>query len=897
MRPLISACLLAVCAAALAPAATLSEARTRWLKGNYEEAEAGYQALLKDPKAFGPASIGLTRALESQGKYDKALTVIEDAVKKLPKDADVLARQAEMLHFRGRWDDADKAVAAALEQQPNHVLARWVKAQLFRDRGDVDKANTEVKAIVRHYSNALETPQEIKAPEALVIVGLASAENARWNNISDEFQVILQDLYGDALKNDKNFWVAEHQAGLLLLEKYNRGEALDAFDKALTINPSAAEALVARGVAALMRFEMKDAEDFATRALKINPSLPEALRLRADVHLATGDLKSAAAALEQARKVSPRDERVLARLAAVHTLNRDDAALKKVVAEVEGFDKRPAPFYFDLGERLEERKRYALAEKYYQQAAKLRPNMPGPNNHLGLLYMRLGDEAKAAPLLDAGFKADPFNVRVSNTRKVLAHLKGYKEIKTKHFRLRYDPETDPVLGPYLAEYLEATYEELARKFNYRPAGPFLVELFRTHEMFSGRVISLPDLHTIGACTGRVFAMVSPNGRGPGGGRQRAFNWARVLRHELVHLFNLDQTDFLVPHWFTEGLAVSHEGFPRRPDWNKLLADRAAAGRLLTLDTIDLAFIRPRDALEWTQAYCQAQLYVEYIESAHKPEAIGKLLALFAKGHGVDAALKEACGVDRATFEKGYKAYVNRLVGKLRGKTSPLASKTLAQLRDDNKKDPKDADVAAELATRLVETARRAEARKLAEGALEKRPTHPKALYVLAALARRAADSKQEKSLLEKALDRDNPEPLVLKALGKIYYDAGELSKAADLFELGRKQDRFDREWLVELARTYAQLDSKAKLISVLKDLVPTDADDFDRRLRLARLLLESKDAPGAEKYAREALEINVTSKDAQAVLFQALEAQGDARKAELKRLRGLLTAAPAAKGK
>src|SRR5262249_9064938 len=146
---------------------------------------------------------------------------------------------------------------------------------------------------------------------------------------------------------------------------------------------------------------------------------------------------------------------------------------------------------------------------YYREAMKLRPSLAGPLNSLGLLYMRLGDEAKAAELLDKGFKADKFNVRVSNMRKVLAHLKGYKEIKTKHFLLKYDEKADPVLGPYVADYLEAVYDELARKFNYRPAGPFLIELFRTHEMFSGRTVALPDLHTIGACTGRVVTMVSP----------------------------------------------------------------------------------------------------------------------------------------------------------------------------------------------------------------------------------------------------------------------------------------------------------------------------------------------------------------------------------------------------
>src|SRR5262249_28123783 len=143
--------------------------------------------------------------------------------------ADLLARKAELLHFAGRWDEADKAVAGAVKADPKHVLALWVEAMLARDRGDLKAADAKVRAVVRVYSDTVDTPKEIKDSESLLVVGMASAENARWNNIADEFQVILQDLYGDSIKNDKNYWPAEWQAGLLLLEKYNRGEALDAF--------------------------------------------------------------------------------------------------------------------------------------------------------------------------------------------------------------------------------------------------------------------------------------------------------------------------------------------------------------------------------------------------------------------------------------------------------------------------------------------------------------------------------------------------------------------------------------------------------------------------------------------------------------------------------------------
>src|SRR5262249_61170499 len=161
-----------------------------------------------------------------------------------------------------------------------------------------------------------------------------------------------------------------------------------------------------------------------------------------------------------------------------------------------------------------------------------------------------GREKEARDQLTKAFEADPFNVRVSNTLKVLRHLDKYETLKTDHFELRFDPKTDRALARYMAGYLEDTYAELAEKFHFKATGPVLVEVFNTHEMFSGRVVALPDLHTIGACTGKMVAMASPHAKGI----RKPFNGPRVIRHELVHIFNLEQTRYQVPHWLTEGLA-------------------------------------------------------------------------------------------------------------------------------------------------------------------------------------------------------------------------------------------------------------------------------------------------------------------------------------------------------
>jgi Flp pilus assembly protein TadD len=110
-------------------------------------------------------------------------------------------------------------------------------------------------------------------------------------------------------------------------------------------------------------------------------------------------------------------------------------------------------------------------------------------------------------------------------------------------------------------------------------------------------------------------------------------------------------------------------------------------------------------------------------------------------------------------------------------------------------------------------------------------------------------------------------------LGEMYYDAGKFPEAADIGELGRKAEPYEVEWLLRLAKIYAQTGDKDKQIAVLKDLVPNDADDLDHRKRLARLLQEAGKFDEAEKYARQALEIDVRDAEAREGLFKALRAQ------------------------
>ena len=105
------------------------------------------------------------------------------------------------------------------------------------------------------------------------------------------------------------------------------------------------------------------------------------------------------------------------------------------------------------------------------------------------------------------------------------------------------------------------------------------------------------------------------------------------------MITLQQTEFNIPHWYTEALAVESEGFPRPQEWNRLLLERVPKRtKLLNLDTINLGFIRPNEADDRQMAYCQAQLYARYMLKRFGEDALIKMLMAYRRGLTTDRAI-------------------------------------------------------------------------------------------------------------------------------------------------------------------------------------------------------------------------------------------------------------------
>ena len=854
-----------------APQREIAAASDLLQTGKYSEAVDAFEKLRSRPDAWGNVvrskiAVGLADSLASRGDYDQAIRLLVWTASFQGGEADVWARLADLEFDRGRWIEAETAIKLALSKNSEHLLARWIAARLDLARGKTEAGVAACKWFVDHY-NARQAELD-KNADALVLIGQASEiyfrAKARGDDLAQELNNVINGIYEEAIRADSKCWKASWLEGRLFLAGYNERSAMPELQKALKINPRAAEVIVTLGQADLQGYKLAAGRKLVDRALAINPRYYPANILLADLNISDERFDDALEAARKAVEENPKSEDALARLAASYRLLVKPIAAQVVESEVLARNPRPSDYYAALGERLSDRRKYPSAERAFLLAIKADPDRADTRIGLGMLYMQIGREEEAHDLFETAFAADPFNVRADNMLKVLRHMSSYAQVKTDHYIVTMDPKQDALLAKYMAKYLESVYPELTTKFGFAPPARSVVEIMKNHEWFSGRTTGLPFIPTVGACTGKVVALASPLSV------KKPYNWSRVLKHEMVHVVTLQQTNFNIPHWYTEALAVDTEGFPRPQAWNKMLLERVPSRKgLLDLDTINLGFIRPKEPDDRQMAYCQAQLYAQYMLKRFGSDALIKMLNAYRRGETTDRAIVSSFGVPKADFEAGYLAFLDETIKTIRARVSEEKPVSFSELERMIRDKPDDADLNARMAYEHFSRRDYREARPFADKALTLKPNHPLASYVKARLLQTIGDADGALKLLEPAFDEAKPNERVVDLLAELTMKAGDLDRAEKLYEIAHHDDPYHSKWIAGLARVHLRQKNDEKFLADLAMLADNDADDLDVRKALAERHFKHGNFDQAAKWATECIYVDVKDASAHVTLADA----------------------------
>ncbi|MBI3891604.1 MAG: tetratricopeptide repeat protein [Candidatus Wallbacteria bacterium] len=330
-------------------------ARMRLVQGDAQ----GAVRMLEEVEAAGGdvmCRVDLGRALAASKRAEKAIPVLEEAVRQSPGFAAARLELARALAKAGRESEALDQLRRLLSDQPTHPGARRLQGELALASGDWDRAEkafrsvleveaNEPKALLglgraqerlklpteagRTYKLVLERDPE-NADALLAIAGLSAQTgdlsaarkvyrrilDRRPNDFRATFALGLLELeHGDAALALSLFRAASelsprsavvaYDLGLAELKLGRPREAEEQFRASLGLKPAQAKPWIALGCLAQGQGRPREALDCYDRALVAAPDAIEAIVNSAAVRIALGEREAAEKLLRRALSLSP----------------------------------------------------------------------------------------------------------------------------------------------------------------------------------------------------------------------------------------------------------------------------------------------------------------------------------------------------------------------------------------------------------------------------------------------------------------------------------------------------------------------------------------------------------------------------------------------------------------
>ena len=473
----------------------------------------------------------------------------------------------------------------------------------------------------------------------------------QWEDAKREFEEAIARPGAPAL------WRVRY--GRLFHERFNNVEAEKLLKEALQQETANAQAYVGLALVSADGFDEK-ATQYAAKAVEVDPKLVEAHEVFANLQLEDAKPDAAVKEADAAIALSPDALDAMAIRAAAAMLADKKAEAEAWLKKIAAVNPAYGEGYAIVARHLVLNRRYPEGVEYYRKAVAAEPQLWSARSQLGINLMRMGEEEEPRKLLEEAYNNGQTDVATANSLALLDSLKNFETIKDDTTVLRLDKKETELLKPYLSEQLHLAIATYSKKYKMSLKGPVQLEVYPNHEDFAVRTMGMPGLGALGVTFGNVVAMDSPSGRRPGD-----FNWGATMWHEMSHVFILSATDFRVPRWFTEGLAVHEEG-QANPMWaNRLTPEVVVAIRdkkLLPVAQLDQGFIFPKYPEQVLVSYYQGGEICDYIAEKWGNDALLGMVKSFAERKTTAEVMQVNLHVSPDEFDKGFMAWLDGRVG-------------------------------------------------------------------------------------------------------------------------------------------------------------------------------------------------------------------------------------------
>jgi tetratricopeptide (TPR) repeat protein len=287
-------------------------------------------------------------------------------------------------------DEARLQVDAALRIDPRHPRALLLEADLALDRRDGQAALRALEALLEQVPDSSAVHNR---------VGLAHERLGQLAEAEAGFREAIR-----FHRRNPDAWV---NLGRVLGQRGELGGSLRAYDTAVELAPSAADAHLGRGLTRLAVGSVDEAEADLRRAAELAPDDDAPLLALGDVARARGDLEGAVARYREGLRKDATDESGWVKLGNALFASADVpgalSAYDLALAEAPGL----AAAHNGRGAALMRLGRIDDAAEALERAATLDAADPNPLLNLGLLHESAGDRREAARAFERALARDP----------------------------------------------------------------------------------------------------------------------------------------------------------------------------------------------------------------------------------------------------------------------------------------------------------------------------------------------------------------------------------------------------------------------------------------------------------------------------------------------------------
>jgi tetratricopeptide (TPR) repeat protein len=368
----------------------------------------------EDPNSAEATVLHAESLVRLSQPFDAALE-LQDYIQRHPDSIQVL--NAHAMLEEGLLQDREQAAAdfeSVVRQEPDNFVAWGSLGEIYLDDAKVDDA-------IRCFSQALRLrPTDITT---LSLLAYAEGEKDPSELVDSQFSQAI--ALNERLK-------APLPGVYLMYAKYLRengkqNQSVEAFSKALAIQPNGVEALTGRARAYEELGDLRSAEKDAQAALVLAPGNKEAATLLVRVYRKEGSAAKAQEYAERVEKMSEQQERHFSTGRVLEENLRQATPLL-----LEGRYQEAAPHYesivetlptfyeayFDLGMCYSQLGEFEKAEASFKRYLSYQPISADGHASLGILYLNEHREPEAIRELEEAVQIDP---SLTEARKLLGN--------------------------------------------------------------------------------------------------------------------------------------------------------------------------------------------------------------------------------------------------------------------------------------------------------------------------------------------------------------------------------------------------------------------------------------------------------------------------------------------